>query len=72
MLELRLFDPQTATDADFRDRYDCLRQKWQEEMPDDPVASLEFCTKDALGWESYDSTDFEVWYLWEADKVIAE
>lgn len=72
MPELKLFNPETATDTQFKHRYDFLSQKWQEEMPEDPIATLEFSNKDAQGWKFFDSVDFEVWYLWQDNKIIAE
>ena len=72
MPELTLFDPETASDAYFRNRHAYVNAAWQEAMPDDPGFSLEFSVKNARGWKLIEAVKLEVWHLWEDEKIVAE
>lgn len=72
MPELKLFDPETASDAYFRSRHTYLSMAWKEAMPDDPGTSLKFSIKNAQSWKLIESAKLEVWHLWEDGKIVAE
>lgn len=70
--EVRLFDPQTATDDDFvkRNVYGNLRRA--ESAPDDPPFTLEASINNAKGWKLIESNQIEVWQIHVEDKVVSE
>jgi len=72
MPELKLFNPQTASESYFKGRHEYLGSRLLEETPDDPNMSLEFSIKNAQSWSLIESIAFEVWHLWEDKKIIAE
>lgn len=72
MPELKLFDPETASDAYFKSRHTYLGAAWKEAMPDDPGTSLEFSIKNARSWKLIESVELEMWHLWEDGKIVAE
>jgi mycothiol synthase len=69
---LKRFDPDTATDADFKARHTYLNLSRQEQMPDDPPRSLEASIKSAKSWKLFEKEKIEVWHLWEEHEIIAE
>lgn len=69
---LKRFDPDTATDADFKARHLYLNTYRKEALPDDPPKSLEASIKNARSWKLFEKHEREVWHLWEEDKMIAE
>jgi mycothiol synthase len=69
---LKRFDPDTASDSDFKARIHYLNRVRQEEKPDDPPRSLEASIVNAKSWKLLKKVRLEVWNLWEDDKIIAE
>ena len=72
MPALKRFDPDTASENYFKSRHAYLGLRLQEEMPDDPNMPLEFSINNARGWKLIESVTFEMWHLWEGEKIIAE
>jgi mycothiol synthase len=72
MPDLKRFDPDTASDADFKARHHYLNTHRQETMPDDPPRSLEATIKSAKSWKLLEKVAIEVWDLWEANTIVAE
>ena len=72
MPELRLFDPQTATEHDFKKRLEFQNLKSEETDPDDPPDTLERSTNNAKNWKLFETLDIEIWQLRLDDTVIAE
>ena len=72
MPALKRFDPDTSSESYFRSRHEYLGLRLQEEMPDDPNMPLEFSINNARGWKLIESVTFEMWHLWEDEKIIAE
>ncbi len=63
MPELKLLDPETASDAYFKSRHVYLSAWGKEAMPDDPGTSLEYSIKNAQSWKLIESAKLEVWHL---------
>lgn len=72
MPELKLFNPETASDAYFKSRHTYINTAWQEAMPDDPGFSLEFSVKNAQSWKLIEGVKLEVWHLWKDGRIVAE
>ena len=72
MPELRIFNPETATENDFIKRLEFENYKNEEVNPDDPPGTLEQSISNAKGWKLFESLDIEIWQLWLNDTVIAE
>lgn len=72
MPELKLFNPETASDAYFESRHTYLDTRWQEAMPDDPSFSLEYSVKNARSWKLVEGVKLEAWHLWEDGQIVAE
>lgn len=72
MPELRMFDPETATENDFIKRLEFHNLETQEASPDDPPNTLERSVTTAKNWKLAESITIEVWQLCLDDAVIAE
>lgn len=72
MPELRLFDPETATEKDFIKRLEFHNLKSKETDPDDPPNTLERSTNNAKSWKLVESITIEVWQLYLDGNAIAE
>ncbi len=72
MPELKLFNPETASENYFKSRHKYLGLRKQEETPETPNPSLEFSIKNAQSWCLIKSIAFEMWHLWEDEQIIAE
>ena len=60
----QLFNPQNATDADFRALNEHFNRLRAETHPDDPPRSLAHTVKNLRGWEKLEDVDVMLWAVW--------
>jgi mycothiol synthase len=71
MIDLKRFNPETATHEEFIavNKYGNLLRA--ESMPDDPPRSLESTIKSMKNWKTFQKLDIHAWYVWEQGDIIA-
>lgn len=68
---LKAFDPQSATEEDFK-LFTKFDNRWYEEMqPDDPPKTLEATTKRLLGEKHFDKIKLKRYFIHNKDQIIA-
>ena len=72
MPKIIFFDPETATDQEFRKRNDYGNLRRAESEPDNPPTSLEASIVNAKGWKLIESNQIEVWQVYLEDKIVSE
>ncbi len=70
--ELKLFEPESATNEQFKTRLEFLNIILVEMYPDYPPVSLESSIKSIKSWQVHKDISFELWNIWIDNKIVAE